>query len=121
MKLSRGLWGSWAQKHFCVPHFLFLENGPHSPSTAFPARYLLIREREGMQRQGRNSQATTVQPWDGILIPTQGIHIMMETSYTSQRKVIFLMLLLEVNSLTMNSLGPLLVFLSYLHPKHKHL
>ena len=36
LKLNRALWGSWAQKPFCVPHFLFLENGPHSASVAFP-------------------------------------------------------------------------------------
>ena len=30
------LWGSMAQKPFCVPHFLFLRNGPHSATVAFP-------------------------------------------------------------------------------------
>ena len=35
VKLSMALWGSWAQKPFCVPHFLFLGNGPHSATMTF--------------------------------------------------------------------------------------
>ena len=30
LKPSTALWGSSVQKLFCVPHFLFLGNGPHS-------------------------------------------------------------------------------------------
>ena len=33
---NRALGGSWAQKPFCVPHFLLLGNGPHSDSMTFP-------------------------------------------------------------------------------------
>ena len=31
--------------------------------------------REGIQRQGRSSQKTIVQPWGRVLVPPQGIHI----------------------------------------------
>ena len=33
---EQALRGSWAQKPLCVPFFLFLGNGPHSASMAFP-------------------------------------------------------------------------------------
>ena len=82
LKLSRALWGSWAQKPFCVPHLLFLGNGPHSASMAFSEfqRTGSDRcwwERKGIQRQGRNGQATIVQPWGSILVPSQGIHVII--------------------------------------------
>ena len=35
MKPDIALWGSWAQKPFCVPHFLFFGNGPHSATMTF--------------------------------------------------------------------------------------
>ena len=35
MKPSRAMWGSWPQKTFCVPDFLYLGNGFHSASLAF--------------------------------------------------------------------------------------
>ena len=38
------------------------------------------QEREGMQRQGRSSQETIVQPWDNVLVPPQGIHMTMSLS-----------------------------------------
>ena len=45
IKPSRALGGSWAQKPFCVPHFLFLGNRPHSASMTYPK----------FQRAGSNS------------------------------------------------------------------
>ena len=36
--------------------------------------------REGMQRQGRGSQETIVQPWGRVLVPPQGIHITISLS-----------------------------------------
>ena len=69
------------------------------------------QERKVMQRLGRNSQETTVQPWGRMLVPSQGIHIMMEASYTPKRKVIFLVLLLDMNTLKLNSLESFLVLL----------
>ena len=36
--------------------------------------------REGMQRQGRSSQETIVQPWGRVLVPPQGIHIAISLS-----------------------------------------
>ena len=68
LKLSTALWGSWAQKPFHVPHFLFLGNGSHSATTTFPEvlgagslGQLLIREGRGC-RPGRNSQAQLKTP-----------------------------------------------------------
>ena len=67
--------------------------------------------REGMQRQGRKSQGTIMQPCVRIVVPSQGVSIMMQASYTPKRKVIFFMLLLEMNTLKLNSLESLLVLL----------
>ena len=36
--------------------------------------------REGMQRQRRSSQETTVQPWGRVLFPPQGVHITISLS-----------------------------------------
>ena len=36
--------------------------------------------REGMQRQGKSSQETIVQPWVRVLVPPQGIHITISLS-----------------------------------------
>ena len=35
MKPSKILWGSWAQKPFCVPPFLIIGNKLHSASMTF--------------------------------------------------------------------------------------
>ena len=63
-----------------------------------------------MERQERTSQETILQPWGRILVPSQGIHIIIQASYTPKRKVIFLMLLSEMNTLKFNSLESFLVF-----------
>ena len=44
------------------------------------------QRREGMQKHGKNSQETTVQPWGRILVLPQGIHV-----------TVFLKLCLELN------------------------
>ena len=67
--------------------------------------------KKGMQRQGRNSQETIVQPWGRILVPSQGVHIRMQADYTPKRKLTFLMLLLEMNTLKLKSLESFLVLL----------
>ena len=36
--------------------------------------------KEGMQRQGRGSQETIVQSWGRVLVPPQGIHILISLS-----------------------------------------
>ena len=36
-----------------------------------------------MKKRGRNSQETTVQPWDRALVPPQGIHITIPLSSSS--------------------------------------
>jgi len=72
------LWGSWAQKPFCVPHFQFVGNGPYSAAMAFPEfqgerfRQLLIREGRGCRDPGRSSQAALAQPWGRTPVPSQG-------------------------------------------------
>ena len=67
--------------------------------------------REQMQRPGRKSQETTVQPWGRVLVPSREIHVMIQATYTPKRKAIFLMLLLEMNALKLNSLESFLVLL----------
>ena len=62
--------------------------------------------RKGMQRQGRKSQDRIKQSWDSALVPPQGTHIMTWVSYTPKRKVIFLMLLLEMNIFIFCLFGP---------------
>ena len=42
--------------------------------------------REGMQRQGRSSQDTTVQPRGRALVPPQGIHITISLSSSAELK-----------------------------------
>ena len=42
--------------------------------------------REGMQRQGRGSQETIVQPWGRVLALPQGIHIMLSLSSSAELK-----------------------------------
>ena len=76
MELSRTLWGSWVQKSFCVPWFLFLRNRfqPLWPSLNFKGQFQTVANQggEGMQRQGRSSQETIVHPWGRILVPFKG-------------------------------------------------
>ena len=40
--------------------------------------------REGMQRQGRGSQETIVQPWGRVLVPLQGAHIRISLSSSAE-------------------------------------
>ena len=79
MKLSRSLWGSWAWKPARVPRSLFVGNRfqPPWPSLSPKGQIGTVANqgREGMQRQGRASQETIVQPWGRVLVPPQGIHI----------------------------------------------
>jgi len=42
-----------------------------------------------MQRQGRNSQETMIQVWGRVLVPSQGIHIIIQASYASFRNEYF--------------------------------
>ena len=65
MKLNRTLWGSRAQKPFCVPRFLFVGNKLQPPwpslSSKGQVQTVVDQGREGMQKQGRGSQETIVQ------------------------------------------------------------
>ena len=40
--------------------------------------------REGMQRPGRSSLETTVQPWGRVLLPHQGIYITISLSLSAE-------------------------------------
>ena len=111
LKPRRALGGSRAQKPFSVPHVLFLGNGPLSASMALP-EFLGTSCRSGKggnakirEEQSRNNGTTLGQ----YLLPSQGRRRVTHTSYTPKRKVIFLMLLLETN--TLNSLKSFLVLL----------
>ena len=90
LKPSRTLWGSWAQKSFCVPHFLFVRNRlqPPWPSLSSKGQVQTVANqgREGMQKQGRNSQETIVQPWGRVLVPPQGTHITISLSSSAELK-----------------------------------
>ena len=85
LKPSSTRWGSWARKPFCVPRFLIIGNRfiqlPSFPESQGHVQTVAHQGREGMQRQGRNSQETIVQPWDRVLVPPQGIHITISLSY----------------------------------------
>ena len=52
LKLSRALRGSWAQKPFCVPHFLFVGNKLHPASLTFP-EFQISRFKQLLIREGR--------------------------------------------------------------------
>ena len=105
-----GACGAPGHKRLCVPYFLFLGNGPHSATITF-RKFLGEGSDSCWSGEGRKSQATIVQPWVRFLVPSQGIHIIIQASYTPKRKVIFLMLLLEMNTLKLNSLESFLVLL----------
>jgi len=78
LKLSRIPWGSWAQKRFCVPCFLFVGNRLHSPSMPSPEFQTAgSKVANKGKRQGRSSQETRAQPWGRVLVPPQGIHTAM--------------------------------------------
>ena len=84
VKPSRTLWGSWARKPFRVSRSLFAGNRlqPPRPSLKPSGQIQTVAKqgREEMQRQGRRSQETTVQPWGRVLVPPQGIHITISLS-----------------------------------------
>ena len=52
VKLRRKTWwGSWVQKPFCIPYFLFAGNRLHSASTTFPGFHTVDNQgRYRMQR-----------------------------------------------------------------------
>ena len=73
VKPSSTLWGSWAQKPFHVPHFL-----QGIDSVTFHEFWRAANQgREGIQRQGRRSQETAVQPCSQGLVSPQGIRIII--------------------------------------------
>ena len=55
------------------PHFLFI--GCIQPPQPSLSPKVANQGREGIQRQGRNSQETIVQPWGRVLVPPQGMYI----------------------------------------------
>ena len=81
---SRTLWGSWAQKPFCGPHFLITGNRLPSASETFPEFQQQVQTaanqgREGMQRQGRNKRNNSVALGQSPGSP-QGIRIIIYLS-----------------------------------------
>ena len=59
MKLSRTLWGSWAWKPFCVPHFLFIGNRlpPPWPSLSPKGQVQRVANRDGRGCRGKRLAA----------------------------------------------------------------
>ena len=105
--------GSWAQKPFSVPHFLFLGNGPHSTSVAFP-EFQGAGSDSCWFDKGRDAETKEEQSSKNTLRPHpcshQGIPIMMYASYTSKLYSLCLFFL-EMNTLKLNSLESFIVFL----------
>ena len=58
----------------------------------------------------KEQSSNNSKPWGSNLVSPQGIHIITQESYTPKRKIIFLMLLLEMDTLKLNRLEPSLVF-----------
>ena len=89
-KPSRAMWGSWAHKAFCVSHFLCLGSKLQPPCPSLSSKGQVQRVarqgREGMQRPGRRSQETRVQPWGRVLVPLQGICITISLSPSAELK-----------------------------------
>ena len=92
---SRTLWGSWVQKPFCVPSFLFVENRFQAPwpslSSNRRVQTVANQGREGIQRQERNSERL-VQPWGSILVPKDTYNNIIEhfwgTKTRNRRKML---------------------------------
>ena len=107
-EMEQGPLGLLGTKAFLWPPlFIFrkwasfcLHDLPWVPRGTF--RQLLIRkggDAETKEEQSSNKR----QPWGRILVPSQGIHIITWASYTTKRKVLFLLFLLEMNNLKLNS------------------
>ena len=82
-----GLLGTEA---FLCPLFLVCrEQTPASMTFLSPkgqVQTVANQGREGMQRQGRSSQETIVQPWGSVLVPPQGKHIRISLSSSTELK-----------------------------------
>lgn len=82
MEGSREEWehpvGLLSQNPFLAPCFLFVGNRLWppwtTPSSEGQIRTVAKQEREGIQRQERNSQETIVEPWDRVQVLPQKIH-----------------------------------------------
>jgi len=68
LKPGRTLWGSQAQKPFCVPCFLFVGNRLQPPQPSLSSKWqvqtVANQEKEETQKRERRSQETKVQPWE---------------------------------------------------------
>ena len=89
MEPSRALWGSWAQAFLCPPLLILREEV--SASMTFPefqsaGQRVANQGRELMQRQGRSSQETIVQPLGRVLVPFQGMYITISLSFYAKLK-----------------------------------
>ena len=85
-----GPFGASGHKHFCVPHFLFLGTKLQPPwpslSSKGQVQTLANQGRERIERQGRNSPETMVQPWGRVLGPPQGICITVSLRSSAELK-----------------------------------
>ena len=68
LKTGTALWGSWVQKPFHVPRFLFLGNGPHSATRTF-SEFLETVSDSCWSGKGGTVQATTVHLGAGSWFP----------------------------------------------------
>ena len=67
---------------FCVLHFLLRGNRLHSAPTTLPELIQIVANqgKEEMWKQGRSSQKMIVQPCSRVLVPLQGMRIMISLS-----------------------------------------
>lgn len=77
IKTEQGPEGLLGTEASLCPQFMFSGNGPHSASATCPefpgqVQTVAYQGRKGMQRPGRNSQGTTVQPRAGLWFPVKG-------------------------------------------------
>ena len=90
LKLSRTLWGSLGWKPFWVSHFLFLGKKfrPSCPSLSSKGQIQIVPNQgsEGMQREGRSSQGSILQPWCRLLVLPQEIHLAIFFEHSAKLK-----------------------------------
>ena len=94
-KPSRTLWGSRVQilsVSYPTHRFLFVGNRYIQPPRPFRSSKGQIQtaanqRREGTQEEGRSSEETVVQSWGRVLVPAQGIYLIISLSSSAGNKV----------------------------------
>ena len=89
VETEQGPAGLVAHKIFCVPHFLFLGNGLlppwHSLSSKKQVQMVTNQRREDSETRWEY-QETIMQPWGRVLVPLQGIYIIISLCSSTEQK-----------------------------------